>query len=580
MHVWTLVSFFFFTVLVACISWLKTRHHDTSTSSGYFLGGRSLSGVFIAGSLLLTNLSAEQLTGLNGNGYSFGLSSMSWEITSGIPLVIMAIIFLPLYLKGGFTTVPEFLELRYDKMTRNIVTALFLISLTIVTIPTVLYAGSLTITSLFDIAGILNITEFQAITFVVVLIAAVGSLYAIIGGLKAVAVSDTLNGVGLLIGGMLIPILGFLKLGKGNFLQGVHTIIVNHPEKLNAVSNAGATPFAGIFTGVILVNLFYWCTNQEIVQRAFAAKDLREGQKGVLYAGIIKIFVPLMLVIPGIIAFHLYGSKIEKPDFAYAYLVSHVLPAPLLGFFGAVLFGAVLSAFNGALNSATTMFCINIYKPIINPAIKDERLVKIGRIFGIGIVILSIFIAPNIAKAPEGLYVFMKSVMGYFNIPTLVVVLTGFATKKVPPIGAKLSIAFFLVAYTLYKFVLPINLNYLYVYGILFVCCLIIMGITRVVAPQKEAYVLKDSQLVDLTPWRFAGSVSAVIVSTIVYIYTIFSPLGIVRHAHYGVRILLITAIYLIVSVALFLFFSHHQLHHSIKKINNQLEGNSLHYEK
>jgi SSS family solute:Na+ symporter len=571
MHLWTLITFLLFTILVAVASWAKTRNHDLTSSTGYFLGGRSLSGIFIAGSLLLTNLSAEQLTGLNANGYSSGLASMSWEITSGVPLVIMSLIFLPLYLKGGFTTVPEFLEKRYDRNTRNIVTALFLISLTIVTIPTVLYAGSLTITSLFDLSGILHVSEFMALTIVIVLIAIIGSLYAIIGGLKAVAVSDTLNGVGLLIGGLLIPILGFLKLGNGNFLHGVNTLITVHPEKMNAVSNTGATPFTAIFTGVILVNLFYWCTNQEIVQRAFAAKDLKEGQKGVLYAGIIKIFVPIILVIPGIIAFHLYGTKIEKPDFAYAYLVSHILPAPLLGLFGAVLFGAVLSAFNGALNAASTMFSLNIYKPLINPNVEDGKLVKIGRIFGICIVILGIFIAPNIAKAPDGLYVFMKSVMGYFNIPTLVVVLMGFATKRVPAIGAKISIAFFMVAYSLYKFVLPIHLNYLYVYGILFVCCLIIMGITRIIAPRKEEYILKDKKLVDLTPWRFAPSLSSVIVTTIVYIYVIFSPIGIVNHLHYGNRLAVITVLYCIISLILFFSIDRYVTRNKkIKIVNNE----------
>lgn len=553
MHVWTFLSFIFFTVLVAIISWVKTHNHDVSTTTGYFLGGRSLSGVFIAGSLLLTNLSAEQLVGLNGNGFSDGLASMSWEITSGIPLVLMALVFLPLYLKGGFTTVPEFLEQRYDKTTRNIVTALFLTSLTVVTLPTVLYAGGLAITSLFDLTSILHVSSLTALTIIIILIAAIGSLYAIIGGLKAVAVSDTLNGIGLLIGGLLIPILGFWKLGGGNILHGINTIIVQHPEKINAVSNTGATPFAAIFTGVILVNTFYWCTNQEIVQRAFAAKDLREGQKGVLYAGIIKIFVPLILVIPGIIAFHLYGAKITNQDYAYAYLVSHILPAPLLGLFGAVLFGAVLSAFNGALNAATTMFCVNIYKPIINPNVDDKKLVSIGRLFGVFLVILSIIIAPNIAKAPEGLYVFMKSVMGYFNIPTLVVVLMGFFTKKVPPIGAKLAIGFFLIAYTLYKFVLKIDLNYLYVYGILFLCCIGIMLITRVIAPRKEAYKLKDVKLVDLTPWHLARPVSSLLVTTIIYIYVVFSPLGIVYHAHYGTRLLVITAIYVIVSFISFM---------------------------
>ena len=575
MQVWTLLSFVLFTVAVALFSYLKTRNHDMSTNDGYFLGGRSLSGIYIAGSLLLTNLSAEQLVGLNGNGFSSGLSSMAWEITSGITLVMMATLFLPRYLKGGFTTIPEFLEKRYDKGTRNIVTALFLISLSVVTMPTVLYAGALAITSLFDLSGLLHISQMTALTLIVVLIGIIGSLYTIIGGLKAVAVSDTFNGVGLLIGGFTIPILGFMKLGHGNLFHGINQIIVNHPEKIDTFTTTGATPIGAVFTGVILVNMFYWCCNQEIVQRGFAAKDLSEGQKGVLYAGLVKVLIPIALVFPGIIAFHLYGNQISNQDMAYAYLVRHVLPGPLLGLFAAVLFGAVLSAFNGALNSATTMFSINIYKPMVDPNVSDQKLVKLGRYFGIAMVIFSVMVAPNIAKAPEGLYVFMKSVMGYINIPTLSVVVMGFATKKVPAIGAKLAIAFFLIAYSLYKFVFKWDINYLYIYGILFLCCVSIMLLAGKIAPKKpeQIYILKDVGVVDLTPWRLARPVSAVIILTIAFVYCLFSPLGVVGHVHYGMRAGILFLIYVCASIGAFYLFKNKLNYKQFNK--NTTEGSA-----
>ncbi len=213
---------------------------------------------------------------------------------------------------------------------------------------------------------------------------------------------------------MLIPNLGLMKLGDNNIAAGFHKLITTNPEKMNAVTGSGTPSFATIFTGILLVNTFYWCCNQQIVQRAFGAKNLKEGQKGVLYAGFIKFFVPFMLVIPGVIAFHLYSGDISHPDMAYSVLVANVLPTGLIGFFGAVLFGAVLSSFNSP-NSASTMFCINVYKPIINPNIDDQRLVKIGKIFGTVIAIFAILVAPQIAKAPDGLYTFMKSVMGFFR---------------------------------------------------------------------------------------------------------------------------------------------------------------------
>lgn len=182
MTAWALGSFVFFTALVAVISWWMTRNDNLSTNTGYFLAGRSLTGVVIAGSLILTNLSAEQLVGTNGLGFQSGLSSMSWEATSGVTLVFMALIFLPRYLKGGFTTVPDFLEERFDEGTRNLVTALFLMSLALVTLPIVLYAGGIALNSLFNVGELLHMDSASSLCFVIALIGIVGGIYAIFGG--------------------------------------------------------------------------------------------------------------------------------------------------------------------------------------------------------------------------------------------------------------------------------------------------------------------------------------------------------------------------------------------------------------
>ena len=550
-----IISFLFFTALVAFISWIITKKDDLSTNEGYFLAGRSLSGIVIAGSLILTNLSAEQLVGLNGNGFKHGLSSMAWETTSGLSLVIMALIFLPRYLKSGFTTVPEFLEERFDIGTRNMVTGLFLISLTFIVLPIILYSGGIAVNSLFNVSELLNVSGETSLFIVIAVTGIVGGIYAIFGGLKAVAVSDTINGVLLLIGGLMIPILGLIKLGDGSLFNGLETLVLENPEKMNAIGSAASdAPFSTLFTGMFLVNLFYWCTNQQIVQRAFAAKNLKEGQIGSLIAGFIKMFVPIMLVIPGIIAFHLYKDQITHQDLAYSVLVSKVLPLPLVGFFGAVLFGAVLSSFNSALNSASTMFCLNIYKPIFRPNIDDKKLVFIGKIFGTIVCIFSIFVAPNIAKAPDGLYSFMKSVMGFFNIPTLVVVLMGFATKRVPAIGAKISIVFFIVCYSLYKFVIPIKIHYLHIYGILFLCCVVIMLVSGIISPRSTPYVQKYTKQVDLTSWKWAKPVSAIMITTLIYLYVLFSKIGIVTsQENIKSRFILTTAIYIIVSIISFI---------------------------
>jgi SSS family solute:Na+ symporter len=528
----TLFSFLFFTGLVAVISWWKTRSENLSSSSGYFLGGRSLSGIVIAGSLLLTNLSTEQLVGMNGQGFSAGLAVMGWEVTSGFTLVLMALIFLPRYLRGGIATVADFIEKRYDAGTRNLIAGLFLISLGGIFLPTVLYSGALALDRLFGVQEILGVSQTTALVIMVWAIGIVGSIYAIFGGLKAVAVSDTVNGVGLLIGGMLIPILALIKLGDGSFGEGVTTLINVHPEKLNAIGDsASPVPFGALFCGIMLINVFYWCTNQAIVQRTFGAKNLAEGQKGVLYAGFLKIFAPFILVIPGIAAFHLYPEEVLKPDFAYPVLVAKILPTYLVGFFGAVLFGAILSSFNSALNSASTLFALNLYRPIIKPDIADKDLVRVCKFFGIGLAIFSMLVAPYIANAPDGLFTFMKKFMGFFNIPTLIVILVGFFTARVSAFAAKATIALYMTLYGIFQFVFPVDMSFLYLLGILFGVCTIFMLIVGRLRPHAEAYVQETAGGVDLTPWKYAWHVSAAAVISMIAIYATFSPWGLIAPA-------------------------------------------------
>jgi len=169
----------------------------------------------------------------------------------------------------------------------------------------------------------------------------------VFGGLKAVAVSDTLNGIGLLIIGIAVPLLGLSALGNGSISEGLSIITTNETHKLNAVGSAtDPTPFGTLFTGMIFANLFYWCTNQYVIQRTLGAKNLAEGQKGVLFSGFFKILVPFMMMIPGVIAFHLYGPGLATIDLAYPQLIRDVLPVYATGFFLAVLLGAVFSSFN------------------------------------------------------------------------------------------------------------------------------------------------------------------------------------------------------------------------------------------
>jgi SSS family solute:Na+ symporter len=451
----TLISFLAFTILVAAISYYYTSNDTNKTSDDYFLGGRSLTAGVIAGSLLLTNLSTEQLIGLNGSAFTEGILVMCWETLAAIAMVVTALFLLPRYLKGGLTTVPQFLESRYDTMTKTIASALFLSGYVVVLLPIVLYSGALAFVSMFDIPEQLGISHTAAIWLCVWGIGIIGSIYAVFGGLKAVAISDSINAIGLLIGGLLIPILGLLHIGDGSIVQGIDNLYEFDPSKFNAIGDSSASvPFATIFTGMMLVQLFYWGTNQAIIQRALAAKDLREGQKGLLLAAGVKILGPLILVLPGMIAFYLFKGQLDTPDQAYPELVKAVLPAPLVGFFAAVIFGAIMSSFNSALNSSVTLFGLDIYKEHINKDADDETVIKYGKRFGLLLAFLAMFIAPFIAKAPKGLFGYLQEINGCYSIPILTIIVVGYLTKRTPAIAAKVAITLGAVLYAISQFAL------------------------------------------------------------------------------------------------------------------------------
>ncbi len=309
MQALTLGTFLFFTALVGLLTWRLTRGDRHDTLAGYFLGGRTLTSGYIAGSLLLTNLNTEQLIGLNGLGFSDGLCVMAWEVIAGTSLVVMALFFLPRYLKSGVATIPEYLELRFDQHTRAITSLIFILAYTGILLPIVLYSGAMGLNSILDTRALFGFAdETVALWFTVWLIGVIGSIYAIQGGLRTVAVSDTLNGFGLLVGGLLITWFAFQEISPGAPVQALPIMFSEHPEKFNSLGGPKSSiPFSTLFTGVLLLNLFYWCTNQQIIQRTFGASSLKEGQQGVLLAGSLKVLAPIILVLPGMAAFHLYG---------------------------------------------------------------------------------------------------------------------------------------------------------------------------------------------------------------------------------------------------------------------------------
>ena len=525
-----IITFIGFTALVAIISYLKTKNTDEKSSDGYFLGGRSLTGVVIAGSLLLTNLSTEQIVGLNGAAFKEGILVMAWETLAAIAMVVTAVFLLPRYLKGGITTVPQFLEKRYDKMTKTITSGLFLTGYAVILLPIVLYSGALAINSMFNVPEMLDVSKNTALWITVWGIGIVGSIYAIFGGLKAVAVSDLINAIGLLVGGLMIPFFGLMAIGDGSVSEGVSTLINANPEKFNAIGGSDSSiPFATIFTGMMLVQLFYWGTNQAIIQRALGAKNLKEGQKGLLLASFIKILGPLIVVLPGIIAFHMFGTTLENPDEAYPMLVTKVLPSYLVGFFAAVLFGAILSSFNSALNSSVTLFGIDIYQSYIKKDATETQVVWAGKKFGIVLAVVSMCIAPLLVYASDGLFGYLQEANGIYSIPILTIIVVGYLTKFVPAFAAKIGVISGSVLYIISQFIIKPMMgeenypHFLHVMAILFALNIIIMLIIGKLKPREVAFELAYTKQLDITPWKYLKITGIAICVIVIGIYIYFS---------------------------------------------------------
>ncbi|WP_136247753.1 solute:sodium symporter family transporter [Halomonas borealis] len=530
MHALTLASFLFFTGLVAFVTWRITRRDDHHSTEGLFLAGRNLTFPLIAGSLLMTNLSTEQMVGLNGAAFADGLSVMAWEVVAVIALVMLALFFLPRFLRSGIATIPQLLEIRFDKGTQRIANVIFLLAYAVILLPIILYSGAMGLQGMLDLHGLTGIESDTTLLWLTVwLVGLIGAVYALFGGLRTVAVSDTLNGIGLLIGGFVIVYFGLQAVSDGNgVLAGWEMLKESQPERLNSMGREDQqVPFATLFTGVLLINVFYWTTNQQIIQRTFAAKNLAEGQKGVLLTGLFKLLGPLYLVLPGIIAYQLYADQGVQADEAYGHLVFNVLPPYLSGFFAAVMVGAILSSFNSALNSTTTLFSLGFYKGVLNKDASEAQVVRASKTFGWIMALIAMTIAPLLA-GQDSLFGYLQKMNAIYFIPLLAVVLVGLLTKRVPAMAAKIALVggclLIFAGYFIPPFdKLPQVMHEFHFVASVFALLVVTMLVIGKLRPRAEAWVHVDSGAVDLTPWKGAVPAGIALVVLVIAIYAAFA---------------------------------------------------------
>lgn len=543
MTLWIFFSFLGFTAFAGGLTWWITRRDESSSSDGFFLGGRSLTFPIIAGSLLLTNLSTEQMVGLNGAAFNDGLSVMAWEVVAVLALIVMTLFFLPRFLKGGITTVPQFLELRYDRSTQSIGNFIFLFAYAFLLLPIILYSGAVGLSHMMDLQGLTGIDapveilgkvhepETVILWITVIVIGVLGLLYSRFGGLRTLAVLDTINGVGLLIGGFTIVFFALNKVSDGQgIIEGWRVLKEVAPERLTSIGNADqSVPFSTLFTGVALLNLFYWCTNQQIIQRTLGASSLAEGQKGVLLTAALKLLGPIYLVLPGIIAYHLYQGTDITADLAYGKLVFDVLPAPLTGFFAAVMVGAILSSFNAGLNSTSALFSIGLYKHMINPKGSEEQVVRAAKIFVVSIAIMAMIIAPILA-GQESIFKYLQKMNGIYFIPIFAVVVVGLLNRKVPALAGRVGLILGIVVIAAGYFIPAFsdalsdaNIHEFHFLGIVFVLLVVVMLVIGQIRPRAEAWQMVDTKEVDLTPWSGARWASLVLLLLVILIYVAFA---------------------------------------------------------
>ncbi len=415
------------TALVALATWLHCRKANRSTASArdYFLAGGGLNWVFIGGTITLTNISTDTFIGMSG---SQTLNIVWWEISGAVGLVMLAKFFLPIYYRYGCTTVTELLERRYNnKHIRATVALVFLVGNIFLFLPAMLYTSGLVMKSMFGLGD--TLLGLPTVYTIGIVVAFVGAIYAIFGGLRAVAISDTYCGVIVLaLGGALV----FFGLNAVNW-----DLSDLPPERLKLFGDANSPiPWTTLLTGMVFSQLFYWSTNQTITQRALAAPNLREAKRGIYLALFLRLpFIPAMVVIPGLVAYKLYGPV---GDASYGMLVGNVLPHWLSGAFAAAMFAAVMSSYNSVLNSSAALYVCDLHQRYISDKGSPGRL---GMIASAIFALVSIFLIPLYMGA-DSIMATIQQVLGLFSMPILSAFIVGLLFRNLEARAVILTIAF------------------------------------------------------------------------------------------------------------------------------------------
>ncbi len=432
----------------------RTKKGHEKDSKDYFLAGNKLTWWAIGASLIAANISAEQIIGMSGSGFAVGLAIASYEWMAAITLIIVGKYFLPIFIEKKIYTIPEYIEQRYNTNLKTILAIFWIFLFIFVNLTSVLFLGAKALDTIMGTGD-----GSMIITFIIIL-GSIAAAYSLYGGLSAVAWTDIIQVILLVVGGVIATVIALNYVTpEGGVFAGLSHIYDKAGDKFHMILEKGHPEFnnlpgiAVLIGGMWIANLYYWGFNQYIIQRTLAAKSLRESQKGIVFAAFLKLIIPLIVVIPGIIAYVLYAqpegtavidgvrdsfTKADggiNYDKAYPWLISHFVPVGLKGVVVAALTAAIVSSLASMLNSTSTIFTMDIYKPYIGKNKSEKRLVRVGRISAAVALVIAGFVAPLLRSVPQA-FQYIQEYTGLVSPGILAVAMLGLFWKKTTTRGA------------------------------------------------------------------------------------------------------------------------------------------------
>ena len=504
-----IASFLLFFLIVVGVSMYKSRKEESGED--FFLAGRGLLWPMIGLSLIAANISTEQIVGQAGQGAgNVGLAVASYEWMAAITLVFVAFFFLPRFLRSGIFTMPEYLEHRYNTAARGLMAFYTLVIYVGVTISAVVYSGALTLNTIFD----MNLWT------AVWLIGGIAALYTTWGGLKAVAWADLFQGGALLLGGLVVLVIGFFAVG------GVDNFMSTNADRLHMIlpRNHPVLPWTALIVGLWIPNFYYWGLNQYITQRALAAKSIRQGQMGVMFAAFLKLLIPFIVIFPGIMAYQLYSDQLAAtPDAAYPLLIRNLIPIGIRGFIFAAIAGAVISSLASMLNSASTIFTMDLYKRHLKKDASPKSLVSMGRIMTLILVVLGCFIAPQLGNPRfQGIFNYIQEFQGFVSPGILAAFVFGMVFKKSPPSAGVTALVASPVIYGILFFTAK-NIAFLNRMAVTFAIILAVMALITILKPLDKPKVMPVREgFEDIALVKSVKYIGIVVIAVTLVLYAIF----------------------------------------------------------